>query len=169
MLSFVVFAAALLSCARLKSRRETKSQDLVRLIRGKLVVPSAQEFATLGLTGAVATFEGVTRDYFEDKQVIELEYEAYDSMAIKTINAIISEAKRRFDGLTDVTVLHRLGPCPVGETSLFVAATSSHRNPCLNAVPFLVNEIKRKVPIWKLERYSDGQVWKENPEFSESS
>jgi molybdopterin synthase catalytic subunit len=118
-----------------------------------------------GEIGAVATFEGITRNNFEGKTVVDLEYEAYNDMAVKMLATIAKQALEKFPGLSKVVIIHRLGTCPVGETSLFVGTISAHRAPALQAIPFIVDELKSKVPIWKLEKYdekSGNAEWKEN-------
>ncbi|GMH07615.1 hypothetical protein Nepgr_009455 [Nepenthes gracilis] len=116
--------------------------------------------------GAIATFSGTTRDTFEGKTVLELRYEAYVSMAIRCIKSICSSARSTWN-LNSIAVAHRLGPVPVGETSVFICISSVHRVDALDACKFLIDEIKATVPIWKKEVYANGEVWKENSEFME--
>ncbi|GLJ48208.1 hypothetical protein SUGI_1018030 [Cryptomeria japonica] len=114
--------------------------------------------------GAIATFMGTTRDTFEDKEVVELRYEAYVPMAHRQLRAICTEARNRWE-LMRVAVAHRLGVVPVGEESVFVAVSSVHRRDALEACEYVIDEIKASVPIWKKEIYTNGEVWKENSEF----
>ncbi|XP_047315335.1 molybdopterin synthase catalytic subunit [Impatiens glandulifera] len=114
--------------------------------------------------GAISTFFGTTRDNFNGKTVVELHYEAYVPMAVKCIKSICSSARSSWN-LNGIVVIHRLGSVAVGETSIFVAASSVHRGDSLDACKFLIDEFKATVPIWKKEVYSDGEVWKENAEF----
>ncbi|CAK9181124.1 unnamed protein product [Ilex paraguariensis] len=116
--------------------------------------------------GAISTFSGTTRDMFEGKTVLELRYEAYVPMAIRCLKSICSSARSSWI-LNSIAVAHRLGPVPVGETSVFIAVSSVHRADSLDACKFLIDEIKATVPIWKKEVYSNGEVWKENSEFLE--
>lgn len=116
--------------------------------------------------GAIATFYGNTRDTFDGKTVIELRYEAYVPMAIRCLKSICSSARSQWD-INAIAVAHRLGPVPVGETSVFVAISSVHRVDALDACKFVIDELKASVPIWKKEVYSNGEVWKENTEFLE--
>ncbi|XAR59602.1 Molybdopterin synthase [Bertholletia excelsa] len=117
--------------------------------------------------GAVATFSGTTRDTFEGKTVLELRYEAYVPMAIRCLKSICSSARSAWD-LHSIALAHRLGPVPVGESSVFIAVSAVHRDPALSACKFLIDEIKASVPIWKKEVYANGEVWKENSEFLQS-
>lgn len=116
--------------------------------------------------GAIATFSGTTRDSFEGKTVLELRYEAYVPMAIRQIKSLCQSARSSWN-LKSVAVAHRLGPVPVGQTSVFIAVSSVHRVGAMEACKFLIDEIKASVPIWKKEVYTNGEVWKENSEFLE--
>uniref|UniRef100_A0A1D1XH76 Molybdopterin synthase catalytic subunit n=1 Tax=Anthurium amnicola TaxID=1678845 RepID=A0A1D1XH76_9ARAE len=116
--------------------------------------------------GAVATFEGTTRDTFDGRRVVELRYEAYGPMARRQLREICATARSRW-AVERLAVAHRLGRVPVGEASVFVAASSVHRVDALAACGFLIDEVKASVPIWKKEVYEDGEVWKENREFLE--
>lgn len=81
-------------------------------------------------------------------------------MAEKVIQSLITDARSKWQ-LTKVAVYHRLGTVPVGETSVIIAVSSEHRQ-SLQAVEWLIDELKKKAPIWKKEVYEDGSVWKEN-------
>ncbi|KAF9160820.1 Molybdopterin synthase catalytic subunit [Actinomortierella ambigua] len=115
--------------------------------------------------GAVSTFSGTTRDNFEDKVVKTLAYEAYIPMAEKSIQGLIDEARVKFD-IMHVAIYHKIGDCPVGDTSVVIAVSSAHRRSGLEAVSWLIDELKVKVPIWKKEVYSEntggGATWKAN-------
>ncbi|KAJ3696281.1 hypothetical protein LUZ60_001658 [Juncus effusus] len=117
--------------------------------------------------GAVATFEGTTRDTFDGRRVVELRYEAYEPMAIKRLAAACAAARDKWR-LIGLAVSHRLGVVPVGEASVFVAASAVHRSDAMEACRYLIDEIKAGVPIWKKEVYEDGEIWKENKEFFET-
>ncbi|XP_052144805.1 molybdopterin synthase catalytic subunit [Oryza glaberrima] len=114
--------------------------------------------------GAIATFEGTTRDSFEGRRVVELRYEAYGAMARRRLAAILREA-RAAHSLRRLAVAHRLGTVPAGEASVFVAASAVHRADAMEACRYVIDEVKASVPIWKKEVYDDGEVWKENREF----
>ncbi|XP_073010090.1 molybdopterin synthase catalytic subunit [Typha latifolia] len=116
--------------------------------------------------GAISTFEGTTRGTFNGKRVVELRYEAYVPMALRRLRGICAEARAAWD-LRRLAVAHRLGTVPVGEASVFVAASAVHRADALEACRFVIDEIKASVPIWKKEVYDNGEVWKENAEFLE--
>ena len=108
--------------------------------------------------GAVVTFLGNTRDNFEGKDVIRLEYEAYVKMAVKKLEEIRHEMMQEF-GIEDIAIAHRIGVVDIGETSLVVAVASPHRTEAFQACHKVVDRVKEIVPIWKKEVYADGSRW----------
>lgn len=140
-------------------------QDFVEIVDDShLDIGKYTDLVRSPAAGAIATFIGTTRDTFEDKQVLELRYEAYVPMALKQLRAICSAARNRWK-LMSLAVAHRLGVVLVGEESVFVAVSSVHRRDALEACEYIIDEIKGSVPIWKKEVYTNGEVWKENSEF----
>jgi len=124
------------------------------------------DYVSAPQAGAIATFSGTTRDMFEGKTVLELRYEAYVPMATRCLSSICTTARSTWD-IHKIAVAHRLGPVPVGETSVLIAVSSVHRADGLDACKFLIDELKASVPIWKKEVYTNGEIWKENSEFME--
>ena len=114
-------------------------------------------------SGAVNLFLGVVRDNNLGRNVGHLEYEAYPEMAERVMRALAQEAKERFE-LEDCAVLHRTGRLEIGETSLLVAVASGHRAESFEAGHWLVNQIKKQVPVWKKEVWDNGEAWIEGPE-----
>ncbi len=117
--------------------------------------------------GAVVAFLGTTRDNFEGKNVLTLEYEAFDEMAVKKLEEVRQEIMAEF-GLEQVAISHRIGTVGIGEISLVVAIGSPHRKEAFYACHKAVDRIKEVVPIWKKEVYRDGSRWVacEDHEFS---
>jgi molybdopterin synthase catalytic subunit len=113
--------------------------------------------------GAVNVFLGVVRNNNLGRSVQYLEYDAYPAMAEKVMRELADAAKERF-GLEDVAVLHRTGRLEIGEASLLIAVSCGHRAESFEAGHWLVNEIKKKVPVWKKEVWDDGEAWIEGPE-----
>lgn len=113
--------------------------------------------------GAINVFLGVVRDNNLGRQVQYLKYDAYPSMAEKVMGELAEEAKARF-GLEDCAVLHRTGRLEIGEASLLIAVSCGHRAASFEAGHWLVNEIKKKVPVWKKEVWENGEAWVEGPE-----
>ncbi|GMV84325.1 MAG: molybdopterin synthase catalytic subunit 1 [Dehalococcoidia bacterium] len=125
----------------------------------------AEAVAAVGspAAGAINVFLGVVRDTNLGRRVRYLEYDAYPSMAEKVMRELAGEAKERF-GLVDCAVLHRTGRLEIGEASLLIAVSCGHRAESFEAGHWLVNEIKKKVPVWKKEVWEDGEAWIEGPE-----
>ncbi len=109
--------------------------------------------------GAHGWFEGVTRRTTGDKVTEQLSYEAHRRMAENELRRIAERAIEKFS-LARVVIVHRLGPVPVGEASIVVGCSSGHRPESFAALPWIMNAVKRDVPIWKRESYTDGtQQW----------
>ena len=117
--------------------------------------------------GAVVTFLGSTRDNFEGKSVLTLEYEAFDEMALKKLEEVRQELMAEY-GLEQIAISHRIGTVGIGEISLVIAVGSPHRKEAFEACHAAVDRIKVVVPIWKKEVYQDGSRWVacEDHEFS---
>jgi len=110
---------------------------------------------TAGSNGATALFLGTVRASNEGREVTGIEYSAYEEMAPREMSAILDEASRRF-GIQHAAVEHRVGTLAVEDVSIAVAVAAPHRAPAMDALRFIVDETKRRAPIWKLEHYSDG-------------
>ena len=148
---------------------ESASDDLIEIIdpsAPKLDLAKYTDHVRSPAAGAIATFEGTTRDTFNGKRVLELRYESYVPMARRQVGSILASARSKWC-LTRIAVAHRLGVVPVGEASVFVAVSAVHRAEALEACRFVIDEVKATVPIWKKEVYENGEVWKENKEFFE--
>ena len=104
--------------------------------------------------GAIVVFLGVTRKYTENREVLRLEYQTYESMAITEIDKICTKIK-------DIQVFHRIGVVNIGDVSLAIVLGSAHRSECFDAVRYFVNKLKTTVPIWKKEQFVDGEIWVE--------
>jgi molybdopterin synthase catalytic subunit len=105
--------------------------------------------------GAVLLFLGAVRQINDGRGVTGIDYEAYEAMAQRELEAIVGEASSRF-GTSDVAVQHRLGELGVEEVSVAIAVGHAHRDAAYAASRFVIEELKRHVPIWKLEHYVDG-------------
>ena len=106
-------------------------------------------------SGATSVFLGTVRDVNDGRAVTGMEYTAYDAMASAELLKIAGEAAERFDGAV-VAVEHRVGTLALGEVSVAIAAAHAHRSAALDATRFVIEEIKRRVPVWKREHYTDG-------------
>jgi molybdopterin synthase catalytic subunit len=106
--------------------------------------------------GGVATFLGFVRDHQDGRGVFRLEYSAYEAMAEAEAARIVAEAESRWPAR--VAVRHRLGELAIGDVAVAVAAASAHRAQAFEACRYVIEEVKRRVPIWKKEYYADGTV-----------
>ena len=107
--------------------------------------------------GARSVFEGVVRNTNDGHQVRKLEYECYESLAIKEGNQILDEAIEKFD-LINAFCIHRVGKLEIGEIAVIVVATSGHRDEAFKGCRYIIDEVKSRVPIWKKEYYEDGET-----------
>jgi len=106
--------------------------------------------------GAVTLFLGTTRDHHEGRAVTRLEYEAYEPMALAELERLEREACERF-GVASCRIVHRLGVVPAGEASVAIAVAAEHRARAFDACRWAIDELKRCAPIWKKERFADGE------------
>ena len=105
--------------------------------------------------GAISVFLGTVRETSDGRGVTALDYSAYRSMAEEELAAIVDEAEARF-GVSSIVVEHRVGELSLGEVSVGIAAAHPHRQPAMDCTRFVIDEIKKRVPIWKREHYVDG-------------
>jgi MoaE-MoaD fusion protein len=108
--------------------------------------------------GAIATFQGTVRRRSRGRQVIALEYEAYEGMAESVMAQIAEGVKERYE-LCEVAIAHRVGRCGVGEVSVAIAVSAPHRHDALSACRDVIDELKERVPLWKKELYEGGEEW----------
>jgi MoaE-MoaD fusion protein len=108
--------------------------------------------------GAIATFLGTVRARSRDRDVIALEYEAYEEMAEEVMAGIADELQARYE-LCKVAMSHRLGRVEVGETSVAIAVSAPHRQDALAACADAIEALKSRVPLWKKELYVGGEEW----------
>lgn len=120
--------------------------------------------------GAVLLFLGTVRNHADGRAVTGILYEAYQEMAQKELAAIVEEAAVRA-GTPRITVVHRLGELAIGESSVAIGVATPHRAEAYDASRFVIEEIKKRLPVWKKEQYADGSTgWREGhrPEAVES-
>uniref|UniRef100_A0A8C5ZBD5 Molybdopterin synthase catalytic subunit n=1 Tax=Marmota marmota marmota TaxID=9994 RepID=A0A8C5ZBD5_MARMA len=143
---------------------EETSKDIIKFTAEKLSVDDVSQLVTSPLCGAISLFVGTTRNNFEGKKVISLEYEAYLPMAENEIRKICSHIRQKWP-VKHIAVFHRLGLVPVSEASIIIAVSSAHRAASLEAVTYAIDTLKARVPIWKKELYEESSSsWKRNKE-----
>ncbi len=133
------------------------------------VLPSNEvmEEIKAGTDGAVCVFDGIVRNNTRGRETLYLDYEAYREMALEQMRGLAAQALERF-GVRDVALLHRLGRLQVGETSVLIVVASAHRGAAFEACRWLIDTLKKQVPIWKKETFVDGAVWADGEPFPES-
>jgi len=114
--------------------------------------------------GAAVVFEGVVRDNTRGRRTLYLDYEAYEEMALKQMEELAEQALSQFK-VRDVAIVHRLGRLEIGESSVVILVASAHRGPAFDACRWLIDTLKRNVPIWKKEYFEDGAVWADGEPF----
>lgn len=108
--------------------------------------------------GGIATFIGCARDFSEGRSVSEISFDAYGSMALAEMNTLRGDAIAKFS-LLDARLVHRIGVIGAGEQIVFIATGSEHRVAALQACQWLIDELKKRVPIWKKEITPQGDTW----------
>lgn len=111
--------------------------------------------------GAVVTFLGTVRSPSQGKKVLYLEYEAYEDMAQKKLEQIVSEINQKWQ-LQDVAISHRIGKVAAGETALVIVVAAPHRKEAFEACQYAIDRLKQIAPFWKKEVYEDGGSWVEH-------
>ncbi|XP_054431308.1 molybdopterin synthase catalytic subunit isoform X2 [Pteronotus mesoamericanus] len=146
------------------SEVEEKSKDIIKFTTEKLSIEEASRAVTSPRCGAISLFVGTTRNNFEGKKVISLEYEAYIPMAENEVRRICRDIRQQWP-VRHIVVFHRLGLVPVSEASVVIAVSSARRAASLEAVSYAIDTLKAKVPIWKKEMYEESSSsWKRNKE-----
>lgn len=108
--------------------------------------------------GGIDVFIGTVRDSTSGKKVLRLEYEAYESMALKEMHKIADEAMRKWP-IQRIVMHHRTGILRVGEAAVIIAVAAPHRHAAFEACRFIIDTLKETVPIWKKEVFEDGEIW----------
>ncbi len=114
--------------------------------------------------GAVAVFDGVVRNNSRGRRTLHLEYTAYEPMALRQMEHLAQQALANY-AIRDVRVVHRLGRLQIGETSVYIVVASAHRDAGFDACRWLIDTLKKTVPIWKKEFFEDGAVWADGEPF----
>ncbi|PQA60488.1 molybdenum cofactor biosynthesis protein MoaE [Siphonobacter curvatus] len=110
--------------------------------------------------GAVDVFIGTVRNHNQSKDVVRLEFETFDSMAVKKMKELAEEASRRWP-VEKVAMVHRKGVLSIGDVAVVIAVSTPHRNDAFEACRWLIDTLKQVVPIWKKEIYENGEEWLE--------
>lgn len=141
----------------------------VRLGRERLDTEKADAFLRTPRAGGICLFAGTTRQQgAEPSPTTHLEFEAYETMALREMERLVGETRARWPALERAVLLHRLGTVPLEEASVITGASAPHRKAAFAACRFLIDRLKEQVPIWKREHYADGRArWIEGRTFAE--
>jgi molybdopterin synthase catalytic subunit len=131
---------------------------MFKIVDGPLEDMALEDAVRTDADGAVIVFRGVARRYSRGRDVIHLEYEAYPEMAEKVMAQIGDEVKSRWP-VTAVAIVHRTGVLKIGQASVAIAVAAPHRGEAFAAAQYAIDRLKRVVPIWKKEVWSDGSQW----------
>ncbi len=138
----------------------------VALTRERIDAEKLVAAAKRGEDGAVVVFDGIVRNESRGRRTLHLDYEAYEEMAVRQMRELANQAHGRF-GVRQVTIVHRLGRLEIGETSILIVVASAHRSAAFEACRWLIDTLKKSVPIWKRETFVDGAVWAPGDPFPE--
>jgi len=133
---------------------------MIRLMREEPSIDEALQGLRSRRVGAIAAFIGVVRGETAGTAVEALEIEAYEEMALKELERIRAEALERFE-VEEVVVLHRYGRLEVGDTILVILVAARHRGEAFDACRYVLEELKRRTPLWKREITPEGEIWVE--------
>jgi molybdopterin synthase catalytic subunit len=140
---------------------------LVALVREPIDGASIERDLKSGADGALCVFDGIVRNNSRGRETLHLDYEAYEAMALQQMQLLRTEAIEYF-GVRDIAIVHRLGRLVVGETSVFIAVASAHRGAAFDACRWVIDTLKKTVPIWKKEQFVDGAAWADGEPFPDS-
>ncbi|MGA3010576.1 MAG: molybdenum cofactor biosynthesis protein MoaE [Terracidiphilus sp.] len=146
------------------SSEGTAKEVYIALTREPIDAQNLIAAAKQGEDGAVVVFDGIVRNNSRRRKTLYLDYEAYEEMAARQMNELAREARGRF-AVRQVTMVHRLGRLHVGETSVLIVVASEHRAQAFEACRWLIDTLKKIVPIWKKETFQDGAVWADGEPF----
>lgn len=136
---------------------QANQMNAMLLTRSIAVGEAATLLKTQG-SGAITTFCGIVRDHSKGRSVQFLDYEAHPPLAIKEMQRIAEESIAQH-GLVDARVLHRIGHLEIGEVAVDIAVSSAHRKEGFDGCRYIIEELKKRVPIWKKETDDEGSEW----------
>lgn len=134
------------------------------IVREKILTQDILDKMKQPEDGAVVAFEGTVRNNTRGRRTLFLDYEAYEGMALKQMDSLAEQARTQF-AIRDVAIVHRLGRLEIGETSVAIIVASAHRAAAFDACRWIIDTLKRTVPIWKKEYFEDGGVWADGEPF----
>ena len=143
---------------------QTQARIRAMLVNEKIDTPALINRIQQPEDGATVVFEGIVRNHSRGRRTLFLDYDAYPEMAVKQMEALAGEALSKF-AIREVTIVHRIGRLQIGEASIAIVVAAAHRGPAFDACRWLIDTLKRTVPIWKKEYFEDGAVWADGEPF----
>ncbi len=141
-------------------------REEVRIVREPIDAEAVVRRLKQPSDGAAVIFDGVVRDNTRGRSTLYLDYEAYEAMALQQMESLAAEARARF-GVRGASIVHRLGRLQIGETSVLIVVAAAHRGAAFEACRWIIDTLKKTVPIWKKEYFEDGAVWADGEAFPE--
>jgi molybdopterin synthase catalytic subunit len=141
-------------------------KDWIRLQREPIDAGALAATVKEGEAGAVVVFDGIVRNNTRGRRTLYLDYASYEAMALSQMQGLARDAQQRF-GVRRVALVHRLGRLQVGETSVLIVVASAHRAQAFDACRWIIDTLKKTVPIWKKEWFEDGAIWADGEPFPE--
>lgn len=135
-----------------------ENRIFIKLTDSELSLNDCYEFVQDNSCGGLAIFVGTVRNSTKNKEVIKLEFSAYDPMAIKEMKIIAERAIELF-GVEKIAIHHAVGMLEIGQVPVIITVSSPHREAAFKACQFAIDTLKETVPIWKKEYFEDGEVW----------
>jgi len=145
-----------------------RTNQRVFLTREKIDTQAFLETIKRPEDGAIVVFEGIVRNHSRGRRTLFLQYEAYEAMALSQLNSLVDRALADFQ-VREVALVHRIGRLEIGETSVLIVVSSAHRAAAFDACRWVIDTLKRTVPIWKKEHFEDGAVWSDGEPFPDVS
>jgi MoaE-MoaD fusion protein len=152
-----------------RNRRDEARNELpneVRLVREAIDTEAVVRRLQQPADGGVVIFQGVVRDNTRGRRTLYLDYEAYEAMALRQMESLALAARERF-AVRGASLVHRLGRLEIGETSVLIVVAAAHRGAAFDACRWMIDTLKKTVPIWKKEYFGDGAVWADGEAFPE--
>lgn len=143
----------------MKARDVDRSPDVYRIVAEPLSPDAIAEAVGDQAAGGIVIFSGVVRNAKDGRPVKYLEYEAHAPMAEAKMREIGDHAHQRWPSVKHVAMLHRTGRLEIGESSVLIAVSATHRKEAFEACHYAIDTLKQIVPVWKKEYFEDGDVW----------
>ena len=133
---------------------------MVAIVHDKIDIGAIFKSVQDPAAGGIDIFIGTTRNHARGKNVLALEYEVYEPMALRMMEMIVEEITRKWK-INKISIVHRVGKLHIGEESVVIAVSTAHRMEAFEACRYAIDTLKKNVPIWKKEFFENGEVWVE--------